>query len=306
METESGARRRRRMQEKGAGGVNSGVEVRFTKLHGLGNDYLYIDARALPEGDWADLARRMSDRHFGVGADGIILIVSSAVAPVGMRIFNADGSESEMCGNGLRGLAKWLYDRGVLGKEQAVETGAGVLYPTVVAVDQGRATRIRVDMGPPRWSRAAIGISAGDPDAPFRDQAVEVGGENVRATAVSMGNPHLIVFGPLWDDERLARLGPGLERHPWFPRRINVHSVAVESWGVIRMRHWERGAGATMACGTGVAAAVAAASTGGLTANRVTVHVPGGVLMAEHDTQNGHMFLEGPAVEVCEGIYAPK
>ena len=286
--------------------TETGGAVRFTKLHGLGNDYLYIDARGMPERDWTDLARRMSDRHFGIGGDGIILVVRSAVAPVGMRIFNADGSESEMCGNGLRGLAKWLYDRGEFGKEQAVETGAGVLYPRVVAVEQGRATQIRVDMGPPRWSRGAIGISVGDPDAPFRDDAIEVEGEIIRATAVSMGNPHLIIFGPLWDDERLARLGPRLERHPWFPRRINVHSVAVESRTAIRMRHWERGAGATLACGTGVAAAVAVASASGRTDTRVTVSVPGGELVAEYVAASGHMVLTGPAVEVGEGIYAPK
>ncbi len=286
--------------------METGGEVRFTKLHGLGNDYLYIDARALPERDWADLARTMSDRHFGIGADGIILVVPSAVAPVGMRIFNADGSESEMCGNGLRGLAKWLYDRREFGEEQAVETGAGVLYPRVVAVERGRATHIQVDMGPPRWSRAAIGIAVGDPDTPFRDDALEVDGEIIRATAVSMGNPHLIIFGPLWDDEQLARLGPRLERHPWFPRRINVHSVAVESRTAIRMRHWERGAGATLACGTGVAAAVAVASASGRTDTRVTVSVPGGELVAEYVAASGHMVLTGPAVEVGEGIYAPK
>lgn len=278
--------------------------IRFTKMHGLGNDYLFIDNRDPVTCDWPALAKAMSDRHFGVGSDGIILIGPSDAAPVSMRIFNLDGSESEMCGNGLRAMAKWLFDRGQLGKEQAIETGAGVLYPEVTEVKNGKAVRIRVDMGKPRWSRRDLGVTAGDQEDTFIDQSLEVQGNEVIVTGVSMGNPHLIAFGPLWDLERLQQLGPRLEKHPWFPRRTNVHSVEVKSPGQISMRHWERGSGPTLACGTGVSAAVAAAYTSGRAGPAVRVSVPGGELDARI-SDDGRIFLEGPAVEICEGIYDP-
>ncbi|MCL4520839.1 MAG: diaminopimelate epimerase [Firmicutes bacterium] len=278
------------------------LDIRFTKMHGLGNDYLYIDARDMVGQDWPQLAQAMSDRHFGVGADGIILIVPSDQAPVGMRIFNQDGSESEMCGNGLRAMAKWLFDRGQGGLEQAIETGAGVLYPQVVEVKEQKAVRIRVDMGRPQWTRQALGITVGSAEDGFREQTIAVGEERVTASAVSMGNPHLIVFGPLWDDSQLCRLGPRLEHHPWFSRRINVHSVEVKTPERLSMRHWERGAGPTLACGTGVAAAVALAYEDKKTGPRVQVTVPGGELVAEV-AQDGRILLEGPAVEVFEGVY---
>ena len=278
--------------------------IRFTKMHGLGNDYLYIDARELPDQNWPELARAMSDRHFGVGADGIILIVRSNRAPVGMRIFNLDGSESEMCGNGLRAMAKWLFDRGQLGRLQDIETGAGVLHPEIVDVENGKAVRIRVDMGAARWTRADLGIVVGAPNDTFQNQPVVVGDITVVGTGVSMGNPHFIVFGPLWDDRQLYQMGPSLETHPLFSRRINVHCVEVNAPDRIRMRHWERGSGPTLACGTGVAAAVSAAAASGLTESRVQVTVPGGSLTAEI-ADDGRVFLEGPAVEVFEGVYRP-
>ncbi|MBX5466305.1 MAG: diaminopimelate epimerase [Firmicutes bacterium] len=282
--------------------------VRFTKMHGCGNDYLFIDVRHWPaweKEDWPRLAQAMSDRHFGVGADGIILIAPSRVAPVRMRIFNSDGSESEMCGNGLRSLAKWLYDRGELGAEQAIETGAGVLHPQVLEVHEGRACWIRVDMGEPAYTRAALGME-GDPDASTLDLEVSAGGITWRGSAVSMGNPHLVLFGPRWSEDEAAQYGPLLEHHPWFPHRINVHSVEVVSPEAMRIRHWERGAGLTLACGTGVCAATVAGVLTGRTARAVTVDVPGGTLRCQWDAETGHVWLEGPAVEVCEGQYWPR
>lgn len=270
----------------------------------MGNDYLYIDARTMAPRDWRELARRMSDRHFGVGADGIILIERGRSVGHAMRIFNADGSEAEMCGNGLRGFAKWLYDRGEAGSEQAVETGAGVLYPRVTRSENGRAVTIRVDLGQPRLDLDAVGYDG--PAGASADALVLplAGGETVTASAVSMGNPHLVVFGGGWDDATLYRLGPAIERHPWFPRRVNVHAADVIDSGRIRVRHWERGSGPTLACGTGVAATLVAAAASGRTARKAIVEVPGGVLGAEWEA-NDHVYLEGPAVEVFRGYFRP-
>ncbi|PSR36049.1 MAG: diaminopimelate epimerase [Sulfobacillus thermosulfidooxidans] len=280
--------------------------LRFTKMHGLGNDYLYIDIRDMadqPDSVWSHYAVLMSDRHFGVGADGIILIARSNVAPVRMRIFNADGSESEMCGNGLRALAKWLFDRGQFQSGQAVETGAGLLYPEIVSQEGGRARIIRVDMGPPRLTRQDMGMT-GQPDAHCLEEPLDVNGEVYSMTCVSMGNPHVIIFGPLWDEDTMAKRGAAIEHHPLFSRRTNVHSVEVEDYTHLKIRHWERGAGLTLACGTGVAASTVAAVLTQRTARQVTVSVPGGTLEALWDEATGHVFLTGPAQEVCEGTFA--
>lgn len=280
--------------------VGSGIP--FTKLHGLGNDYLYLDVRVGLSRDWPRLARAMSDRHFGVGADGIILIEPSAVALVKMRIFNADGSESEMCGNGLRGLAKWLYDRGESGRHQVIETGAGLLEPEIIEEDREGARLIRVNMGPPRFRRDALPIHEGEPSSPFLDEMLEVDGETLTVSCASMGNPHLVVFGDLWSLERLLVIGPKIEHHPAFPARINVHTVEVTDKTHLRMRHWERGSGLTLACGTGVAAAVALAYKTGRSDAEVTVEVPGGELSAV-SADDGNIYLTGPAVEVFRGTY---
>lgn len=285
--------------------LNAGGPIAFTKMHGLGNDYLYIDGRTMADVDaipWGDIAQGMSDRHFGVGSDGIIVIMSSQIAPVRMRIFNADGSESEMCGNGLRALAKWLYDRGQLGEKQSVETGAGVLYPEIVESYEGRAVRIRVNMGAPGLTRGAMGM-LGDAEATVIDQAIEVDDQVYQATCVSMGNPHVVIFGSVWDPRQMEHTGQLIERHPLFPKRTNVHAVEVLSRTHLRMRHWERGAGLTMACGTGVAATMAAAVVNGLVDSKVRVDVPGGTLWAEWDGGEAPVFLTGPAEEVMEGIY---
>lgn len=275
------------------------MEREFWKMHGLGNDYLYFDIRdgfgqAL---DWARLARRICDRHFGVGADGIITIGRAPGVDAVMRIFNADGSESEMCGNGLRAMAKWLYDRGVAGRSQVIQTGAGVLYPEILADVQGRAREIRVNMGIPSFEADNLGPGL------LLNDIIEHESSRVRASAVSMGNPHLVIFGPLWSVEDMARWGPVWECHPRFPHRINVHSVEVLDSGRLTMRHWERGAGLTLACGTGVAGATALAIHQGHVTSPVQVTVPGGDLWVEWDGPSQPVYVTGPAEEVFRGVY---
>ncbi|PSR31578.1 MAG: diaminopimelate epimerase [Sulfobacillus benefaciens] len=276
-------------------------------MHGLGNDYLFIDARrlSLPDNLWQQYAVAMSDRHFGVGSDGIILITESDRAPVGMRIFNSDGSESEMCGNGLRAMTKWLYDRGELTPGQGIETGAGVLYPEIVATDGSRASVIRVNMGPPGLTRAEIGM-AGDPKATCIEEPFDLDGTLIHMTGVSMGNPHVIVFGPLWNPDMMTQIGSRIENHTMFPKRTNVHSVEIVDTRHLRMRHWERGAGLTLACGTGVCAAIVAAVLTGRVEREVSVEVPGGTLDVAWDERSGNVFLTGTAQEVCEGTFEVK
>ncbi|MCY0877918.1 MAG: diaminopimelate epimerase [Firmicutes bacterium] len=278
------------------------MRLEFWKLHGCGNDYLYFDVRAGDPGvDWPAAAIKLCDRHFGVGADGIILIDSSDTHDARMHIFNSDGSRSEMCGNGLRAMAKWLFDRGYAGARQAIDTDAGTLYPEVVEVENGKAVQIRVNMGPPRFQRRAVS-RIWDDDRPLLEGVLTAAGREFTVSLVSMGNPHLIIFGPLWDVDVMAEWGPRLEHHEWFPDRINVHSVEIQGPHAMAMRHWERGAGLTLACGTGVAAATAAAMRLGKVSSPVRVIVPGGVLETSWGGQEGEpIYLQGPAEEVFYG-----
>ena len=279
--------------------------MRFVKLQGAGNDYLFINGLEvkIPEEELPDLARRMSDRHFGVGADGIILILPSKKADFRMRMFDADGTEGEMCGNGVRGFAKYIYDRKMApGKELVVETGAGLIRTTVIQEDRGRAVSVRVDLGRPRLARKDIPMAGGQPEARALDEPIEVAGRTMRFTAVSMGNPH-VVF--VVDDLRavdLPRVGPLIENHPLFPRRTNVEFVQVVSPDEIIMRVWERGSGITLACGTGAAASLVACSLKALTERRALVHVDGGELLVEWGGDD-HLYLTGPTVEVFTGEY---
>lgn len=279
--------------------------VPFAKVHGLGNCYLYVDTRegSWGETDWPEQARRMSDRNVGIGSDGLILVTDSTRAPVGMRVFNADGSEAEMCGNGLRGFVKYLYDRGEWEAGWTVETGAGVLVPEVVGTTpDGRAREIRVDMGCPHLFRPALPLSETPEDRTLA-VPVTVGGRELRLTLVSMGNPHAVHFADrLWDREETRAVGRLVETHPWFPERTNFHVVEVKDRGRVAVRHWERGAGLTEACGTGAAAVAVAAVLNGFTDRRVLVQVPGGVLDLSW-TSDDHVMMTGPAEEVCTGLF---
>lgn len=280
------------------------MQLRFTKMQGLGNDYLYFDTHAGTNivRDWPALAQHICDRHCGVGADGIIVIEPSDRAIVRMRIWNADGSAAEMCGNGLRGLVKWLYDRGVRDLSEGIETGAGILVPEVVQTENGRAAVIRAAMGVPDFTRRAIGVND-EKAGMFLKEAIPVGDTEVIGSAVSMGNPHLLVLGELWDVDQMAYWGPQLEQHSWFPQRINVHSVAAVDRHTMHMRHWERGAGLTLACGTGVAAAAAVGVRLDLVVSPVRVRVPGGWMTAEWSGEGTPVYLTGPSAEVFTGDY---
>jgi diaminopimelate epimerase len=293
--------------------------MRFTKMHGAGNDYVYVDCFAQPTPEQPDeLARKVSDRHFGIGGDGLILICRSPVADARMRMFNADGSESEMCGNGVRCVAKYVYDHGLCRNETLrIETGRGVLTLNLEVAD-GRAHRVRVDMGEPILEPARIPVEfprafPGDRivDVPA-DKYMPIGGPaswmedcgwDPRMTCVSMGNPHVIMYCRSVASVPLESLGPYFERQPIFPRRINVHFVQVQSPGEVTMRTWERGSGITLACGTGACAVCVAGALSGRTERKVLAHLPGGDLEL-HWGEDGHVYMTGPAVEVFSGEWS--
>lgn len=273
--------------------------MRFTKMHGVGNDYIYVDCLEVPEpADPARLARAMADRHFGVGGDGLVLICPSRRADARMRMFNADGSESEMCGNAIRCVGKYLFDRGVITRPYAdIETGAGVLH-LELDVEHDEVRRARVDMGRPHL--AAVEIPTTLTGDPVVDAPLHVAGRELRVTCVSMGNPHCVTFVDRLSDELVRELGPLIESDAHFPRKVNAEFVEVLSPGEIRLRVWERGSGETLACGTGASAACVAGVLSGRTDRRVLVHLLGGDLELEWG-QDDHVYKTGPAVEVFEG-----
>lgn len=261
--------------------------MRFTKMQGLGNDYVYLNGMdGLPE-DLPELARRMSDRHFGVGSDGLICICPSQTADFKMRIFNADGSEGEMCGNGIRCLGKYVYDKGLTGKrELTVETAAG-LRTLELLVENSRVASVRVDMGCPQ---------VGEP------LELMAAGKSWTVTPVSMGNPHGVLFVDRPEALDLEGLGPQFEHHPAFPQGINTEFVACPTPDRLTIRVWERGSGATLACGTGACAALAAAVVQGRTGRQVSARLPGGVLELSWPS-GGTICMTGPAEMVFEGDY---
>lgn len=277
--------------------------MRFTKMQGAGNDYVYVNcfAEPLPD-DPAALARQVSDRHFGVGGDGLILICPSDVADARMRMFNADGSESEMCGNGVRCVAKYVYDHGLSEKETLkIETGRGVLTLNLEAVD-GVVERVRVDMGQPILKAADIPTTL--PGDPVVRAKLTVAGHELKVTCVSMGNPHCITYVDRLSDEWVLGIGPKIEVDPHFPRRVNAEFVEIVSPREVKMRVWERGSGETLACGTGASAVCVAGVLTGLTERKILAHLPGGDLELEW-AANDHVYMTGPAVEVFSGDWTP-
>jgi len=276
--------------------------MRFTKMHGLGNDYIYIDAHreALEGIDLPQLARSLSDRHFGIGGDGLILIMPSDEADFRMRMFNADGSEGEMCGNGMRCFAKYVYDHGLTTKtEFVVETAAGPIRPTV-NVEEGRVTSVTVDMGKPRLARRDIPMTGSPKNTPVINEMLRVDDDFLRVTCVSMGNPHCVIFVDDVQHAPVRTLGPRVEHHGAFPARTNVEFVKVVPPDRLEMRVWERGSGETLACGTGASASVVAAALNNLADRSCTVKLLGGELQIEW-RQDDHVFKTGPAVEVFSG-----
>lgn len=285
-----------------------GAGIPFTKMHGLGNDYVFVDLyRSGSEGlpfDPVSLSQEVSDRHFGIGSDGLILILPSETADFRMRIFNADGSEGEMCGNGIRCFAKYVYEQGYTRSTTfSVETGAGIIVPEVLA-EGGRVRGVRVDMGEPRTRRCDIPME-GPPANQVIEELLEAGGNLYRVTAVSMGNPHCVIFVEDLEEADVAGIGPVIENHPAFPRRTNVEFVQVKGPCELEMRVWERGSGITLACGTGACASLVAAVLTGRASRRARVHLPGGDLDIEW-ADDGHVYMTGPAVEVFRGVYQPR
>ncbi len=281
------------------------VPIVFVKMHGIGNDFVVIgalDDLPLPEEKLSEFARFVCDRHFGVGADGVIWILPSQVADFKMRIFNPDGSEAEMCGNGIRCAAKWFYDRDYAkGKAVQVETLAGI--KTVwVQEENGKAVAVTVDMGEPIFAPSLVPTSLGE-----GSEAIEVplsveGAGTYIVSAVSMGNPHCVVFVNDVDNFPVETIGPRIEHHPAFPKRTNVEFVQVLSRNEMKVRVWERGAGLTLACGTGACASLVIASRTGRTDRKAKVHLPGGTLTIEW-RDDGRIYMTGPAVEVFRGEF---
>ncbi|KAA5545311.1 diaminopimelate epimerase [Roseiconus nitratireducens] len=281
--------------------------MKFTKMHGAGNDYVYVDcfSQSLPE-NAPELARQMSHRHFGIGGDGLILIRPSDVADARMQMFNADGSESEMCGNGIRCVAKYVFDHSIAAKESlSIETGAGVLKLRLQVGDDGRVDQVTVDMGQPilEGPKIPTTIAASSDDGHVVSVPTEFDGRQFEVTCVSMGNPHCVIFVDEATDDLVLGLGPKIETDPRFPNRVNVEFVEVISPSEVRQRTWERGSGETWACGTGASAVCVAGVLAGRTERRILNHLLGGDLTLEWNAENGHVLMTGPASEVFSGEF---
>lgn len=281
--------------------------MNFAKMHGAGNDYVYIDARRhLPARDWHSLAIAMSDRHTGIGSDGVIIALPSDQADLRMRMFNADGSEGEMCGNGIRCLVSFAISQGIVPPDKSpvrVETLAGVLPVTPIR-QNGEITAARVSMGEPRLRPPQIPVNIPD-GPPVLNHPLTIDGSDLALTFVSMGNPHAVAFidQPV-DDFPLTRIGPQVENHPLFPNRVNFEIANILEGGVIKTRVWERGSGITMACGTGACAVAVAARLNSLAADRSVIALPGGDLTVEWQG-SGEVILEGPVAQVFTGQWQP-
>ncbi|RYG73064.1 diaminopimelate epimerase [bacterium] len=286
--------------------------MNFVKMHGLGNDFVMVDCIANPAPDEAilsDLSEKVCDRHFGVGADGLILILEDDEADYRMRMFNPDGSESEMCGNGIRCFGKYLFDAGMIeAKAISVATSQGLQHIEIVPgqVRGANPLQVRVDMGAPRLLRSQIPMTIHEGnggDGRVVNEALDVNGETYHITAVSMGNPHVVIFVDDVESVPLKEIGFAIEHHEAFPARTNVHFVQDMGRGKFWVRHWERGAGDTLACGTGACASiVAAALNGKLPADgrRAMAHLPGGDLHIEW-APSDKVFMTGPAMTVFTG-----
>ncbi len=277
-------------------------QLRFTKMHGAGNDYVYVNLfeEQLPTAP-EKLAPLVSDRHFGIGGDGLILITPSEVADARMRMFNADGSEAEMCGNGLRCVAKYVYDHGIAKKDKLdLETGAGVLS-VELETDGNLAKRVKVNMGEPILDATKIPTTFGQ--SPVVNQKLEAGGREFDVTCVSMGNPHCVIFVDKADDDLVLKIGPQIEKAAQFPARVNVEFIEIISPTEVRQRTWERGSGETLACGTGASAVCVAGVLTGKLERKILNHLLGGDLELHWNEADNHVYMTGPAEEVFQGVW---
>jgi len=279
--------------------------IKFAKMHGAGNDYVYVNCFEETVADPVSLARQVSNRNFGIGSDGLILIMPSEVADVRMRMFNSDGSESEMCGNGIRCVAKYAFDHGLVDQKViTVETGAGILNLMLFTNEADQVERVRVNMGRPRLTRGEIPMT-GSPEEQVINTELKVLDRTFHITCVSMGNPHCVIFVDNVAEFPLAKYGPAIENHPLFPNRTNVEFVEVISPTEIKQRTWERGAGETLACGTGSSAVTVAGVLNERTERHLLNHLLGGDLEMEW-AEDGSVFMTGPAVQVFEGVFDPQ
>ena len=273
--------------------------MRFTKMQGIGNDYIYVNCFEETVRDPEKVSVFVSDRHFGIGSDGLILIKPSEEADFCMEIYNADGSRAKMCGNGIRCVGKYVYDHGMTDKKEITVMSDAGIRTLQLNVADGKVRSVRVDMGAPAFEAESIPVTADTPEVVNADW--EAAGRCWKATCVSMGNPHLVV---LCEDPRkldLEKIGPVMEKDLRFPEGVNTEFVSIESDNEVRMRVWERGSGETLACGTGACAVTAAMVRSGLTDRRITVHLTGGDLEIEWNHENNCIYMTGPAVTVFEG-----
>lgn len=281
--------------------------MKFTKMQGCGNDYVYVNGftEKLSAEEKPELVRRLSDRHFGIGSDGVIFINPAEEADFEMEMYNADGSRSEMCGNGIRCVGKFVYDKGLTDKKQITIVSAGkikVLDLTVESTPEnprGSVSRVRVNMGSPILTAAEVPVIADSEQV--IDEPIEVDDKWYRMTCVSMGNPHAVIFTEGVKDMNLEAIGPQFENHIRFPRRTNTEFVEILDRNTVFMRVWERGTGETLACGTGCCATAVACVLNGHTDNKVTVKLLGGELLIEWDRENNVIYMTGPATTVFEG-----
>lgn len=273
--------------------------LKFTKMQGAGNDYIYINGFTEKVENPTDLAIKLSNRNFGIGSDGLVLILPSETGDFRMRMFNSDGSESEMCGNASRCVGKYVYENGLTDKtEIRLETGAGIKI-LKLHVESGRVDKVTVDMGEPILQPALIPVTLGEEKAvsvPLKIDNVEY-----KITCVSMGNPHAVVFTKGIDQLKLTELGPKFENNPVFPKRTNTEFIEILDRSTLKMRVWERGAGETLACGTGACASLVAAVLNGFSERKATLQLLGGNLEIEWNESSNHVFMTGSAVTVFEG-----
>lgn len=276
--------------------------IAFSKMHGAGNDYIYIDATKQIPSDLSDLARKMSDVHFGIGSDGLVAILNSDVADFRMRMFNSDGSEAEMCGNATRCIAKYVYEKGLTDKTTiTLETLAGVkiLY---FSVSNGVVDSVTVDMGAPQLKPELVPVASANPEIKIAEIET-IGNKAYKITGVSMGNPHGVIFVDDITDEMVLEEGPVLEVADIFPRKANIEFAKVIDRNKIEMRVWERGTGETFACGTGACATAVAGVLNGLTDRKVELKLKGGSLFINWDEETGHVLMTGPAAFICDGVF---
>ena len=268
--------------------------MKFVKMHGLGNDFVFFEDKQGADKDYTDLAVRMCDRHTGIGADGIIVIVPSEKADVRMRIINSDGSEAEMCGNGIRCFAKYVHDHNIITKDEfTVETLAGIMKPKVTVGADGKVSLVTINMGKPMTERSQIPMEG--PAGPVINEPLDVDGTTYNITSMLMGVPHTMTYVRDVDAVDLPVLGPKFEKHDVFPRNTNMNFVQVMDNSTIKVHTWERGAGATLACGTGSCACAVGSYLNGFTGRSVDVQLYLGTLHVDYDEKDGNVYMTGPA-----------